>query len=195
MHLILMGVLIGVGMTVAWIIISSIYLLFNKPIKSFANKLKTHSSRKQHQETADPTICEQLGDVKIYPDLYDDTRRLKECFVANEKQLDKLIEFLFPAPQITHNKFANSKQRLHNAFFKQYRSLHVYYRAYPVEDSESWDVINEGKDNLMTFNTALENLIKELSTLLVCDESIDGLMNDIKIDTEDVKRYDHYENA
>lgn len=184
-----MGIEIIIGGFIGIIIVTTIYFLGKKYWDRIGRYIKTRANKARGITPSEPTICDKLGNVKIYSDLYAKMEDLKYDFLTEEKQLQQLIEHIFPAPQITHNKFANDKERLHNAFFKQYRSLHIYYRAYPVEDGESWKVVTEGQDNLEQFYQALQDLIKELSSLLVCTQPIDNLMSDIAQDKDSVRDY------
>ena len=184
------GISIAFGILFGYSIISTIYFLFHPEINKFCSNTKT-KLKNRRKEPKEPTVCEKLGDVKIFPKHYEIVQAKKRHFNREKKNAHTLIEFIFPAPQITHNKFYNDVIRLNNAFEKQYNSLHLYFRAYPKEDEISREVIGKGIDNLTDFNNKLEDLIKQLSQLVVCNKPTDNLMKDMEEEVESVKNYEN----
>lgn len=182
------GIAISVGMAFGFLVISAIYAIFYIQIHEMGAKLKERIIKPEPEE--EPTVCDLLGDPKIFPQHYEIIQAKKRHFEREEKNVHTLIEFIFPAPQITNNKFYNDVTRLSKAFNKQYNSLHLYFRAYPKEDEVSKEVIAEGIDNLTDFNDKLEDLIKELSQLVVCNRPTDKLMEDMDEEIQSVKKYD-----
>ena len=186
---VLMGIEFFIGLLIAVVIIMTVYFLGETYWNGIIRYIKLKINQARGVTSSDPTICDKLGDVKIYYNHYCAMQELKDSFLEQEEQLYKLVEYIFPAPQITHNKFSNDQKRLHNAFFKQYRSLHIYHRAYPTEDDTSLEVINNGQYNLQQFYTALEDLIKELSSMIICKQPINGLMDDMEREKNSVREY------
>lgn len=184
------GISIAFGVLFGYLIISTIYFLFYREIKNFCSNTKRKLKNKR-KEPEEPTVCERLGDVKIFPKHYEIIQAKKRNFDRQKRDINTLIEFIFPAPQITYNKFYNDVTRLSNAFDKQYNSLHLYFRAYPREDEISRKVIAEGIDNLTDFNNKIEDLIKQLSQLVVCNKPTDNLMKDMEEEIESVKNYEN----
>lgn len=183
------GIAITIGILFGYIVISTIYFLLYDEIHEIGSKYKIKIIDKRRKEK-EPTVCEKLGAPKIYPSYYEIIQAKKRNFDKEKQNAYTLIEFIFPAPQITYNKFYNDVTRLTKAFEKQYNSLHLYFRAYPKQDAISHKVIVEGIDNLTEFGDKLEDLIKELSQLVVCDKSTENLIKDIEEETESVKNYE-----
>lgn len=177
---------IVLGVILGTISIGLVYCVLSRwlnPIfKKFFNKVR-------NIQVTEPTVCEKLGDVQIYPKQYKNVQSIRKNFLEEKERVCTLIEFIFPKPQATYNKFYYDVVRLNNAFDKQYKSLHIYVRAYPIEDETSYDVIVKGLHNLEDFYLALQNLTKELSQLTVCNRSTDNLMDDMKREQNDVKNY------
>lgn len=182
MDYVYVGLTISIGIGIGYLIVSTLLVLFDTQI----NKMKEKIAQKPKEE---PTVCEKLGDVKIFPKHYEIVQAKKRYFDRQKDNANTLIEFIFPAPQITYNKFYNDVTRLNKAFNKQYNSLHLYFRAYPKEDEISSEVIGKGIANLTDFNDKLEDLIKELSQLVVCNKPTDNLMNDMEKEVDSVKDY------
>lgn len=185
------GISLVIGIVFGYLIISTIYYIFYREIRHFCSNTKRKLKNIRAGSEEEPTVCEKLGDVKIFPKHYKIIQAKKRNFDRQKRDLNTLIEFIFPAPQITYNKFYNDVTRLSNAFDKQYNSLHLYFRAYPREDEISRKVIAEGIDNLTDFNNKIEDLIKQLSQLVVCNKPTDNLMKDMEEEVESVKNYEN----
>ena len=182
------GISIAFGILFGYLIISTIYFLFYREINKFYSNIKRKIKNKRAPKE-EPTVCDKLGNVKIYSQHYEIIKAKKRVFDREKQNIYTLIEFIFPAPQVTHNKFYNDVTRLSKAFEKQYNSLHLYFRAYPKEDEISKEVIAKGIDNLTDFNDKLEDLIKELSQLVVCNKPTNNLMEDMDEEINSVKNY------
>ena len=198
MNYIAAGIDFLIGIIIAWLILSLIRVIFDSILEKIWNFFKKKASNIKYRFVTpppEPTVCDKLGSVKIYTEQYQRIRNLKAKFDKEEKDINTLIEHIFPAPQLTNNKFTTDINRLHKAFYKQYKSLHIYFRAYPNEDEVSSHVIHQGYDNLYEFYTALQNLTKELSELIVCDVPIENLMNDIEEEKESIKTYKEHKNV
>lgn len=184
------GMAIAIGLVFGYLIISTIYFIFYYQINDFCSKTK-RKFKNRSMPKEEPTVCDKLGNIKIFPKHYEIIQAKKRVFDREKQNIYTLIEFIFPAPQVTHNKFYNDVTRLSKAFEKQYNSLHLYFRAYPKEDEISREVITKGIDNLTDFNDKLEDLIKELSQLVVCNKPTDNLMEDMEEEINSVKNYEN----
>ena len=184
-----------IGIIVASEIISVIYCLFGEYIDICCKRIKNGCIKIKYIIFSAPvepesTICDKLGDDNIiYEEQFRDIQQIRQQFKQEETRVRLLIEFIFPAPQITCNKFSNDVTRLRRAFDKQYNSIHIYVRAYPSEDAVSKQVIESARKNLLDFLVALEEIAKELSGLIVCDRNTEDLMSDMKRESESIKQY------
>jgi len=187
------GIHIAVGGVLALVILNIIYCalcpLINRIYWKIIKKAKNFRKRFE-EEPPEPTVCEKLGPPTIFTHEDQIIQKKRRNFLSDKERALILIDFIFPKPQITYNKFYYDIERLQRAFDKQYNSLHLYLRAYPDHDIASHDVITQGMDNLNKFTESLEDLIKELSSLIVCDRETDTLINDLKNETESVKKYE-----
>lgn len=182
------------GLLFSWCVLSIIYCIFDNYIDKAWGWIINNCKKIKwflfgEPISPEPTVCEKLGDTIIWANDYNRIQDLKEQFDQEEQRVNTLIEFIFPAPQITYNKFSNDVTRLHNAFYKQYKSIHIYVRAYPYFDMDSQTVIHQAEDNLKNFLTSLKDLSKELAGLIVCDKSPDSLLREIKNESQSVKNY------
>lgn len=184
-----------IGIIVASEIISVVYYLFGEYIDICWKRIKNGCIKIKYiifgaPVEPEPTICDKLGDDNIiWEERFRDIQQIRQQFKQEETRVRALIEFIFPAPQITCNKFSNDVTRLRRAFDKQYNSIHIYVRAYPSEDFVSEQVIESARKNLLNFLAALEEIAKELSGLIVCDRSTEDLMSDMKRESESIKQY------
>lgn len=191
----------AVGIVVTFEIISVVYCLFGEYIDICWERIKNGCIKIKYiifGSPAEPesTICDKLGDDNIiWEERFRDIQQIRQQFKQEETRVRSLIEFIFPAPQITCNKFSNDVTRLRRSFDKQYNSIHIYVRAYPSEDAVSEQVIESAKKNLLDFLIALEEIAKELSGLIVCDRNTEDLMSDIKRESESIKQYREQNNV
>lgn len=187
-------IVFAVGIIVASEIISVVYYLFGEYIDICWKRIKNGCIKIKYiifgaPVEPEPTICDKLGDDIIWEEQFREIQQIRQQFKQEEARVRSLIEFIFPAPQITCNKFSNDVTRLRRAFDKQYNSIHIYVRAYPSEDFVSEQVIESARKNLLNFLAALEEIAKELSGLIVCDRSTEDLMSDMKRESESIKQY------
>ena len=187
------GIYFVTGGILTLIILHIIYCAFEPIINRIYWKIikKSKNFRKRFEEKPpEPTVCEKLGEPTIFSAEDRIIKEKREIFLSDKERALILIDFVFPKPQITYNKFYYDIERLQKAFDKQYNSLHLYLRAYPDHDCESHNVIKKGMENLNNFIELLEDLIKELSSLIVCDRETDTLTNDLKNETKSIKNYE-----
>ena len=190
-----------VGVIFGWCIISVVYCIFGEYIDICWKWIKNGCIKIKYTifgapVEPEPTICDKLGDDNIiWKEWFKDIQQIRQQFKQEETRVRALIEFIFPAPQITCNKFSNDVTRLRRAFDKQYNSIHIYVRAYPSSDVVSRQVIESAKENLLDFLIALEEIAKELSGLIVCDRSTEDLMSDMKRESESIKQYKEQKNV
>lgn len=138
----------------------------------------------------EPSVEEKLGKVKIHKDNYSAMKALKVRFDIEEKNINSIIEYIFPEPQMTNNKFRSDVLRVHNAFYSQYHDMDAFYRSYPVEDDMSIDIVNNGYINLDKLYNSLLDLSKELAKLSVHDVDTSEVVNDMDISKGSVEGYD-----
>lgn len=119
-------------------------------------------------------------EIRIFADSkYNEIKHIVADFYKEHEIALSLIEKIFPSPQLTNDKYINDVEKVYNDCKKKYEKLVSFMTTYPVEDSRSTEIVDNGISNLRDSYDAMKNLVSELSILLVEGEDID---------TEDLKR-------
>lgn len=119
-------------------------------------------------------------EIRIFADSkYNEIKHIVADFHKEHEIALSLIEKIFPSPQLTNDKYINDVEKVYNDCKKKYEKLVSFMTTYPVEDSRSTEIVDNGISNLRDSYDAMKNLVSELSILLVEGEDID---------TEDLKR-------
>lgn len=169
------------------------WVLFEK--RRFKKEFKKRFSKNDNPEDmADADIDEEEEDYskirpRIHPQQYSMVTVLKNRFDQEEKEINSLIEVVFPNPQMTNTKFAGDVEKLHTLFYTKFRSLILFYNNYPVEDEVSLDTVKKGYDDLNKIYNTLMDLKKELSKLLIDDTDVDESLKEIKTSNDNLKNY------
>ena len=99
---------------------------------------------------------------------------------------------IFPAPQLSNNKFVDEIEDISQKFIKIYDNLSRFHHHYPKEDEKSKKIMRQEKKKLIRLNRRLENIVGELAILLLDNEDdvdINEIDENIKNDTDDIRQY------
>lgn len=150
-------------------------------------KEKREKYKKKEEKTK--PFCENKI---IFPLDYESTKNLKKRFFEGKENAIELINMIFPAPQLSNNKFIDEIEDISKKFIKIYDNLLRFHHHYPKEDVKSEKIIRQERKKLIRLNRRLENIVGELAILLLDNEddiNIDEIDEDIKNDTDDIRQY------
>lgn len=126
--------------------------------------------------------------IRIFADSkYNEIKHIVADFHKEHEIALSLIEKIFPSPQLTNDKYINDIEKVYNDCKKKYEKLIFFMTTYPVEDSRSTEIVDNGISNLRDSYDAMKSLVSELSILLVEEEDID--IEDLKRSINDVHSY------
>ncbi len=189
----LLVILILVGVLVAKFAAEIEWVLFEK--RRFKKDFeKRFSKNDKPEDMADADIDEEEEDYsklrpRIHPQQYSMVTVLKNRFDQEEKEINSLIDVVFPNPQMTNTKFMDDVKKLNALFYAKFNSLVLFYKNYPVEDEISKFNVDKGYDDLKKIYNALLDLKKELSKLLIDDTDVDRVLEEINNSNNTVKNY------
>lgn len=183
--IILMGITLGTLMLSAFL-----EIVFDTNLKKIFNKISAWNyDRKQQKKYKEKAKKDKdRMEIRIFADSkYNEIKRIVSDFHKEHEIALLLIEKTFPSPQLTNDKYVNDVERVYNDCKKKYEKLVSFMTTYPVEDSRSTEIVDNGVSNLRDSYDAMKNLVSELSILLVEGEDIDT--EDLKQSINDIHSY------
>ena len=152
-------------------------------------KKKSKETREAVNKPKPTTIEEKLGNPKIYKNIYGRVLILIDQFDDEEKNAYKLIEHIFPSPQLSNNKFSSDIREIHEKFYDKWKNLNIFFRSYPKEDDESYKIITDEFMDLQNLKESLEKILEELSKLTVKNDDIEDFVEEKEGAAEFIKNY------
>lgn len=140
-----------------------------------------NNDRKQKKEYKEKAKKDKdRMEIRIFADSkYNEIKHIVSDFHKEHEIALLLIEKVFPSPQLTNDKYIHDVEKVYNNCKKKYEKLVSFMTTYPVEDSRSTEIVDNGISNLRDSYDTMKDLVSELSVLFVEGEDID---------TEDLKR-------
>lgn len=186
--LLILGIVVLTGALLLPIIIS-IMLDEAENIMNQYHRFKEKKEKYKKKKKKTNLFCE---DKIIFPLDYESAKSLKKTFFEGKENAIELINMIFPAPQLSNNKFVDEIEDISQKFIKIYDNLSRFHHHYPKEDEKSEKIIRQERKKLIRLNRRLENIVGELAILLLDNEddiNIDEIDEDIKNDTDDIRQY------
>lgn len=186
--LLVLGIIVLTGALLLPIIIS-IMLDEAENIMNQYHRFKEKKEKYKKKKRKTKPFCENKI---IFPLDYESTKSLKKTFFEGKENAIELINMIFPAPQLSNNKFVDEIEDISKKFIKIYDNLLRFHHHYPKEDEKSEKIIRQERKKLIRLNRRLENIVGELAILLLDNEddvNIDEINEDIKNDTDDIRQY------
>ena len=185
----IISIILIIGFTIILLfpIICSLFLESAEDLVRTYNRMK----RRKKKENTKRDREKNLNKIIFY-EYYESTKLLQETFAQNKEDARELINIIFPAPQLSNNKFIDEIDDISKKFNKIYDNLLKFHVHYPNEDAKSEKIIRQERKKLLRLNRRLENILGELAILLLDNEDdvdIDEIDEDIKNDTDDIRKY------
>ena len=165
-------------------------LFFSIDLKEALDKIKDWNNDKKQKKEYKEEVKKDKNRMKIriFADSkYNEIKHIVADFHKEHEIALSLIEKTFPSPQLTNDKYINDVEKVYNDCKKKYEKLVFFMTTYPVEDSRSTEIVDNGISNLRDSYDAMKNLVSELSILLVEGEDID--IEDLKQSINDIHSY------
>ena len=165
-------------------------LFFGVELREVVDKINgwnyDRKQRKKNKEKAEKD--KDRMEIRIFADSkYNEIKHIVSDFHKEHEIALLLIEKIFPSPQLTNDKYVNDVEKVYNDCKKKYEKLVSFMTTYPVEDSRSTEIVDNGVSNLRDSYDAMKNLVSELSVLLVEGEDVDT--EDLKQSIHDIHNY------
>lgn len=179
------------GLTVTIIMVSIfLELVFDTNLKEVVDKISDWNNDRKQQKKYKEELKKDKDrmEIRIFADSkYNEIKHIIADFHKEHEIALSLIEKIFPSPQLTNDKYINDVEKVYNDCKKKYEKLVSFMATYPVEDSRSTEIVDNGISNLRDSYDAMKNLVSELSILLVEGEDINT--EDLKRSINDIHNY------
>lgn len=185
----IISIILIIGFTIILLlpIILSLFLDSAEDLVRTYNRMKKRKKKENTKKDREKNL-----DKIIFYEYYESTKHLQETFTQKKEDARELINIIFPAPQLSNNKFIDEIDDISKKFNKIYDNLLKFHVHYPKEDAKSEEIIRQERKKLLRLNRRLENILGELAILLLDNEDdvdIDEIDEDIKNDTDDIRKY------
>ena len=135
--LLILGIVVLTGAFLLPIMVS-IMLDEAETIMRQYHRFKEKREKYKKKEEKTKPFCENKI---IFPHDYESTENLKKTFFERKENAIELINMIFPAPQLSNNKFVDEIEDISQKFIKIYDNLSRFHHHYPKEDEKSKKII------------------------------------------------------
>lgn len=184
--------IISIILIIGFTIILLLPIILSLFLDSAEDLVRTYNRIKKRKKKDNTRRDREKNNKVIFREYYESTKYLQETFTQKKEDARDLINIIFPAPQLSNNKFIDEIDDISKKFNKIYDNLLKFHIHYPKEDAKSEKIIRQERKKLLRLNRRLENILGELAILLLDNEDdidIDEIDEDIKNDTDDIRKY------
>ena len=150
-------------------------------VKDWNHSIKIKKENKKKKKT------DKKMTIRIFEGKYNEIKHILIDINEEYEIALKLIEDIFPSPQLTNDKYINDVEKVYKNSKDIFDKLTSFMSTYPVEDSRSTAIIDKGINDLRESYRAMQGLTSELSIL-----STEGIDIDIESFEQSVDNIHNY---